>query len=207
MRRRWRPYPIDETCKLYAPSYKWGAEQPKWWDQSTSHKDGTISGAVPNPTGPGWYFVTDDYINFGNLGTLANFTVMEWVYFVALPGEHCIWNSHDDVTTPRVSLDVNRMYFYYNVGNTNSLHGMSVGKWYQIVHTYDATNIRSYVNGVLIDTDTQTCGVDFHSFNIGRPITYSALNGIIGEALPLNRALSAQEIRNHYELTRYIYGV
>jgi len=43
----WRPYPIDETCKLYLPFYKYGGEQSKIWDLSTSHNDGTISGCVP----------------------------------------------------------------------------------------------------------------------------------------------------------------
>ncbi len=47
MRRRWKPYPVDETCKLYLPFYKYGGEQSKIWDISTSHNDGTITGAVP----------------------------------------------------------------------------------------------------------------------------------------------------------------
>jgi len=32
-------------------------------------------------------------------------------------------------------------------------------------------------------------------------------NGYIGEILAFNRALSAQEVRNYFELTRYRYGV
>lgn len=51
--RRWRPYPVDETCKFYLPMYKHGGEVGSVMpDLSTSHNDGTIVGAVPNPGSP-----------------------------------------------------------------------------------------------------------------------------------------------------------
>lgn len=48
----WRPYPVDPSCVLHLPFYKYGAEQQKIWDISGNNNHGVITGAVPYPGNP-----------------------------------------------------------------------------------------------------------------------------------------------------------
>lgn len=45
--RHWRPYPIDPSCILHLPFYKYGAEQLKILDISGNNNHGVITGAIP----------------------------------------------------------------------------------------------------------------------------------------------------------------
>lgn len=47
-----RGFDLDPSCKLWLPFYKYGAEQPKIYDQSGNNNHGTITGAVPYPGNP-----------------------------------------------------------------------------------------------------------------------------------------------------------
>ena len=47
LERHWRPYPVDPSCVLYLPFYKYGGNIQKIWDQSGQGNHGIITGAAP----------------------------------------------------------------------------------------------------------------------------------------------------------------
>ena len=100
------------------------------------------------------------------------------------------------------------LYGYFNLNNINnsgtSQSLMSLNTWNHFTLTYDDASIKSYVNGVLVET-TSTSGVIFVNWNnmsIGRWTNGTQLmNGKIASMLHYNRALSADEVRRNYEAT------
>jgi hypothetical protein len=72
----------------------------------------------------------------------------------------------------------------------------STGNWYNVIGTYDGSNVKLYLDGVLKDTVALTGTVDnaTQSFRIGRYGASSDFNGNIDEVAIWNRALSASEI-------------
>lgn len=100
------------------------------------------------------------------------------------------------------------LYGYFNLNGINnsgtSQSLMSLNTWNHFTLTYDDASIKSYVNGVLVET-TSTSAVSFVSWNnmvIGQWTTGSQLmNGKIASMLHYNRALTADEVRQNYEAT------
>ena len=100
------------------------------------------------------------------------------------------------------------LYGYFNLNNVNnsgtSQSLMSLNTWNHFTITYDDASIKSYVNGVLVET-TSTSAVSFVDWNnmvIGQWTSGGQLmNGKIASMLHYNRALSADEVRRNYEAT------
>ena len=115
---------------------------------------------------------------------------------------------------------------FYNPKNSNKLGFILVttegytahyfltattGVWYHIVGTYDGTRKRVYVNGEK-KLDTEVSGKivnnpDIHVHIGSYPGGSYPVNGLIDEVRIYSRALSEDEIRRLYELTRVFYGV
>ena len=101
------------------------------------------------------------------------------------------------------------LYGYFNLNNINnsgtSQSLMSLNTWNHFTITYDDASIKSYVNGVLVET-TSTSAVSFVSWNnmvIGQWTSASQLmNGKIASMLHYNRALTADEVRQNYLSTK-----
>jgi hypothetical protein len=87
---------------------------------------------------------------------------------------------------------------------------ISTTQYSNLCGTYDGSNMRIYVNGVLKNTraHTRTLGTNSITAKIG---TYEGTNynltGRIANVSIYNRALSAQEIKNNFEATRDRYGI
>jgi hypothetical protein len=77
------------------------------------------------------------------------------------------------------------------------------GKWYYIVGSYDGSNIKTYINGVLDSTRQYTGGIYNTStnFTIGKSLqgTISNFNGVIDVTKIYSRALTADEINSNYQ--------
>jgi len=78
-------------------------------------------------------------------------------------------------------------------------------EWQHIAFTWDKTvasnNAKAYKNGVLVDIETCGVGLDLHATNSDLNIGWAGdkyFNGTIDEVRIYNRALSAEEIKNHY---------
>ncbi|MDP2896844.1 MAG: LamG domain-containing protein, partial [bacterium] len=86
---------------------------------------------------------------------------------------------------------------------------LSIGQWYHVVGTYDGSDLRIYLNGALDINEDNPTGSTPHSgpidtsnwpLYIGRETTWDEwFHGIIDEAAIYSRALSAEEILQHYQ--------
>jgi hypothetical protein len=86
----------------------------------------------------------------------------------------------------------------------NGATDLSTGTWFHIVGTYDQENLNVYVNGVV---DATPLAATVSIFNGNAPFTVGVngaastefYDGLIDEVMVLNRALSADEIRQIYQ--------
>lgn len=98
-------------------------------------------------------------------------------------------------------------WWIYGDGNyaySNGSGALTVGTWYHVVGTYSSPTLKLYINGSLVDTDTKTVfGSSTDNLRIGQRTDGSAgsgyaMDGSIDGVRIYNRALSAEEIRYHY---------
>jgi len=107
-----------------------------------------------------------------------------------------------------VSTDGSPMFYISTTGANYPKAGaspLSTGQWYHLIGTYDGVNIKLYVNGVLSATTPQVGNIYLNneSLLIGANdgwggTTRKFTNGLIDEVKIYNRALSSQEILEHY---------
>jgi len=85
----------------------------------------------------------------------------------------------------------------------------STGNWYNVSGTYDGSNVKLYLNGVLKDTVALTGTVvnATQSFRIGVYGSGSYFNGKLDEVAIFNKALSASKIQQIYDATAVVDGV
>ena len=91
----------------------------------------------------------------------------------------------------------------------NSYTSSATG-WHHFVGTEDGTNLKFYVDGVLVDTETSISGDIFESdynVEIGRynNSTPNAYANQIAQPRIYNRALTASEVLNNYNATSSLY--
>ena len=138
-------------------------------------------------------------------------TLEAWVYwdtsFSTAKGLFGKWTSGSDCYLFYMS-DVTTIRFYIN--SSISTYGSLTNGWHHIVGTYDKTNRKLYVNGVLVATDAMTADINTSDLpvEIGRH-TYSAskcADNSIAQPRIYNRALSAEEIQRNYNAGKNIYS-
>jgi len=156
----------------------------------------------------------DDLVNAGN-GTSLQLTtavsVEAWVKATANLGDVRIWNkgtfggntgyiisSRNDGTN-RVKFTING-----NTGKTAAMTGtLSLNTWYYIVGTYDGQNVKLYVGGILVGSDsyaTQTSITDSGAVAcIGNNTSGSVgWSGLIDDVRIYNYARTPDQIRQDY---------
>ncbi len=77
--------------------------------------------------------------------------------------------------------------------------------WHHIVGTYDGTIMKIYADGELVDSYTVSGSIiSKPSFPVilGTSQNIYYFNGLIDEVRIYNRALSAEEIKRHYEMSK-----
>jgi hypothetical protein len=71
------------------------------------------------------------------------------------------------------------------------------------VLVWDGSYVYGYFNGIEVFKQTQTLNVPITSYNLELShIASTAFNGLIDEVRIYNRALSAEEIKRHYEMSK-----
>lgn len=81
---------------------------------------------------------------------------------------------------------------------------LTTGEWYHVAATWDGSNVRIYVNGVLDTTPasrTGTINTDTRSLYIGGTIGGDLFDGMIYDVRVYNRALLPEEVVELYGLT------
>jgi hypothetical protein len=97
----------------------------------------------------------------------------------------------------------------------NDLHiAYNYSQWYNLTQTYDGTTQKLYINGSLVDsaskTGTQTQPnkhymIGAHQKADGNPGEF--MNGVIGQYIIYNTALSADDVLYNYNITKTNYGL
>jgi len=192
-----------------------------WTDLSGNNNHGTlINGPTYSSTNGGSLVLdgSNDYIDFGNsaslsaIGGTTNITVSGWAYYTAYGGGG---QSYSVITVKGAPwtwllenyLDTFRFRIVAGgadvaVGDV-STHQLNV--WYNVVGTYDGSNMRLYINGVLKNTvpQTGTLATNTETAKIGtwQGTNYN-LTGRVSNVSIYNRVLTAAEVLENYNALR-----
>jgi uncharacterized protein (TIGR02145 family) len=196
-----------------------------WTDLSGNNNHGTlINGPTYSSTNSGSIVLdgSNDYIDFGNsaslraIGGTTNITVSGWAYYTAYGGGG---QSYSVITVKGAPwtwllenyLDTFRFRIVaggadVSVGDV-STHQLNV--WYNVVGTYDGSNMRLYINGVLKNTvpQTGTLATNSETAKIGtwQGTDYN-LTGRVSNVSIYNRVLTAAEVLENYNALRPRFG-
>ncbi len=158
---------------------------------------------------------TDDYLNFTNPSGLnsigSQITLEAWIRAESFPG-----------TAPTIlDKDWQRQYSLYINSASGTARGSivtpagqkvligrkvhSAATWYHLVLTYNGSTVSLYSDGVLDNSTTHSGAINTSTKNFlvgsgwqgGNPIAYT-FDGLIDEAAVYNRALSVEEVQDHY---------
>ncbi|MEK6837067.1 MAG: LamG domain-containing protein, partial [Nanoarchaeota archaeon] len=174
----------------------------------------SVSGSALNLDG------TDDYVNISDSASLkfgtGPFTLSAWVKFTGTADSKRIVSKYPGGNNAGYEIvqagatEQGDFSFYLNKDNdvSDSVNTATLGKkyndgrWHQVVGTRDGTNVKMYVDGVLVAT-----GVD-HRYNLDGSTnlaigsiatgTSSFWNGAIDEVKIVNGSLTAAEIAADY---------
>jgi hypothetical protein len=186
---------------------------------------GSITGTMTNGVGfstfnTGYFSFdgTNDYISFSNNPTLTNqITISVWIkpsdnsgiswvtgregsYRILYTSSVFVW---DCATTNNG---------WYTNGTDVVSNNLSVmNNWWNVVGTYDGSNIRLYINGSLHSTGANISGnilTTGYTLNLMQADNIQLVvygKGNIGQYILYNRALSSQEILQNYNATKMRY--
>jgi len=214
---------LDPSLVLYLPLHQ--LDGSSFMSRDAYGHLCSVTGALWTPRGRKFDGV-DDKITCGRGASLDNLlplTYSVWVNFDAPYGElNPFLVSKDTAFAPANWLYVNaanqdiildRAFADTNL-NANSENGVVVaGAWANIVATIDANKVpRLYVNGTEVSYTTQTTGVGALTDDSSSDVYIGnsqdgtrTVDGLIGEVLIYNRALTLLEIQHSYLATEWRY--
>ncbi len=160
------------------------------FDYSLGGKPGAVTGTDIAPAYPGFSFNgTDDFIDVGNQGGAIK-TVG-------------LWLKSPDVIVSSFPLDLNGTDFLEITGSELDPGGFASSTEYvDGIAAVRVTNDTWHCVGLTIATGKTASDLD-----IGRVEAQGFFTGTIGDVMLFDRELSAVDMRNIYELTRWRYGV
>jgi hypothetical protein len=206
------------------------ANQPSSYPQTGTTWHNLIPGFVPNgtlqngtswiaPSGSLFFDGTDDYVSFGNIGTIGNNQTIE------------VWFNSNSVTSYKNVFDMNYSTYNPNTGNVGPRLEQTTGaginiiwsgnttnngvynytpqvailanKWYHSVFTLSSGNWNWYINGNLEHSGTSPQGyiTTYGDINFGRgfvldPSRY--FSGLESSARIYSRAISTSDVKQNY---------
>jgi hypothetical protein len=197
-----------------------------WTDLSGNGNNGTlVNGVGYNSSNLGSlsFDGVNDYVDCGNTASLSaiggttNITVSGWAYYTAyggggqpysvitVKGNPWTWLLENPSNTFRFRITAGAADV--NVADT-STHLLNT--WYNVVGTYDGSNMRIYVNGVLKNTKAQTgtLATNAVTAKIGtfQGTNYN-LTGRVSNVSIYNKALTPQEIQQNFNATRSRFSI
>jgi len=206
-----------------------------WTDLSGNNNNGTLTNGPTFSAGNGGSIVfdgTNDYVYkslFPNsITTTLTFDV--WVKFndTGSPGRYIMSLGRDIGPSSGglallaygfASASSGQILFEFGSGYGRVSSGIvpTTGIWYNLVVTTDGTNTRFYVNSILANTASQTTGavVSLPGLSVGSylssatpptPGTYF-FNGNVGSVKIYNRALTATEVLQNYNVQKARFGL
>jgi len=202
----------------------WASTTAEALDRSGNNNNGNVvnfnkESVVPGKVGQALKFDgVDDYVDAGNSPSLqfdTALTVEAWIKQATTPTN----------VSSIVTKGIQTWEFFVNSNgkirlrmqtgaSAWDLYGTSIltpGQWFHVVGVYDsvAEKAKVYVNGVKENEATRTGLINYSTANpvrigIRSPGTTLPFNGLIDEVRIYNRALSAEEIWEHYRVGRGI---
>lgn len=157
-----------------------------------------------------------EYINFSTppqLNSLGNQISLEaWIRPESFPNDPTIIDKGTSLLSFYVSSGANNLLTFIldtSSGGATTYTAdtdMNPGEWYHVAATYNGSQVRLYLNGVLDDTPVARTGtVSTNSLDLVVGSGWSGTNpnafpfdGLIDELAIYNRSLSAQEIEDRY---------
>lgn len=197
-----------------------------WTDLSGNNSNATLTGTTFN-SGNGGYILfngTTDYASITDSTSLnisSNITIQSVFYlnsysiWAGLIGRNsdtkAVYGLNLSPTTQRLRFNYNNINPWTN--NVESTSTISTGQWIFGAATYDGTNVKIYLNGVL--DKTQNIGsiifdtASGFTIDIGydNPGGNEYLDGRIAQTAIYNRALSDSEILQNFNAFRGRYSV
>jgi len=186
-----------------------------------SNNGSLLNGTTYTQDGGGtWVFDgVDDQIQFSGSSTYntANVTVESWVKLNSDGSRHIIfanWGGFALEVNPNGSV-----VFFTNstgqgqVGAVTSANSLSWDVWTYLVGMYDSSSseIRTYVNGVLLATRSSTNSIVYSQTPNRKisPIDYSGgiVNGNVSIVRQYNKSLTQQEVSQNFNAQRSRFGI
>lgn len=220
-------YPINHKCQLsteancklllHMNEASWNGTPNEVKDASGCGNHGVAGGGVTTITGGkfsrcGSFDGVGDYVNCGNESSFhlpSGFTLEMWLKGTAgrPMGKYTDANRMWKFTQ-------NALYLYddsadANIGRTHPVN-LWDNKWHHYVGTWNGgtlpTSIKIYVDGVQVDNSSISSGTFVNIEDLSEPLTIGVddlgnpiwWNGLIDEVAIYNKALSAEEIYQHY---------
>jgi hypothetical protein len=195
-----------------------------WTDLSNNQIGELINNPTFNSANSGHFqFVTDDYARIQNNTALdvQTPTVEVWIKTNATT-QNGFWfekgtvNSQYALFQEGGSIQWRQKFFgaSYNNLTTTTASYINTTNWYQVVGTFSSGSRKLYINGVLVNSDSQTGVIDTNAggVSIGAYGGYSGsksyyYNGNIGIVKVYNRVLTALEIQQNFNALRGRYGI
>jgi len=180
----------------------------------------TDSGEPPNLNGALIFNGSSDYITTPLTDLPAGASTRSaslWIKWNGSATYNVIFGYGDNAAGSKMFgafLDPGGNLFCWNNYQSNSENydtgiDITAGTWTHIALTYDGTNIRTYKNGVLVDTRAKALDTVLEKSVIGRNNWASAhcFAGSMDDVMIFNRALTAEEIRTLYYSAKLSYDV
>ena len=188
-----------------------------WSDRSGKKNNGTLVNAPTyNPANLGnFQFINNTYISSLDEASLNTQTpsVEVWVKTNATT-QNGFWFEKGDVNTQYslfqegnvIQWRINIGGSYSNLSTTTATY-MNTSSWYQVVATYSSGFRRLYINGILVNSDTQSGIISTNSGGVrigayGGASPNYFYNGSLAICKIYNRALTAQEIKENFNSTK-----
>ena len=199
-----------------------------WFDLSGNGNTGTLTNGPTFNSANGGSIVFDgsnDYVDLGNISQLkptTQITVSAWVYRSTMN------DSQSEVIVGctqsggyELYYTANKMTFYVYAGGSYRIPEMStsaISGWMNFTATYDNRYAKLYYNGVLQNTvdSGATNNISYVANNIligaeagagSTPDSGFEWTGNIAQTLIYNRALSASEVLQNYNVTKAKFGL
>lgn len=162
--------------------------------------------------GLGWKFDgTNDTIDCGTSTTMnpANMTILLWMWLAGLGDDGGTGEIITRSNSYRLLVDIVPYVYLYIYPSTNfSYVAIDQERWCHIAATFDGTNINTYYNATKGTSGISTAiGSTANKTYVGSFTGATrCFQGNIGDILMFNRVLSLEEIKSHYQITRFHYG-
>jgi parallel beta-helix repeat protein len=161
----------------------------------------------------------DDYVIIPNIiDGLSEITIEAWFNYANSLNWRWIYGSGSGFNyNPGFCIhkDTNLMRYHWQT-NTHSFYGedgsitLSPNEWNYIAFTYDGSQIKSYINGILDFKRNSSGTIEAYltqAIGAGYWVNNEYFSGAIDEVRIYNRAISPEEILHNYNQFRYFDGI